>query len=211
MTAALEVTVNGLHPGMRIPDGYCFGILADDGPMALGPNRSPAIQWSAGPEGTRAYTIIMHDPDVPSVTDHVNQEGHTIAADLPRVDFFHWVLTDIASDCTGLPEGADSAGVTIGGKPPGKTDHGVRGFNSYTEFFGGNPDMKGTYAGYDGPCPPWNDARLHRYVYTVFALNVESLGLRGEFSGADALAAMEEHIIGQGSITGTYTLNRDLL
>ncbi len=211
MTANLDVTIEGLSPGARIPDGLCFGILADDGPMALGPNRSPAISWSAGPEGTRSYAVIMHDPDVPSVADDVNQEGRTIPADLPRVDFFHWILVDIAGDSTGLPEGADSDGVTVGGKPLGKTAHGVRGRNNYTDFLAGNPDMEGTYAGYDGPCPPWNDARMHHYVYTVYALDVESLDLTGEFGGPEALAAMEGHILAQGSVTGSYTLNRDLL
>ena len=30
--------------------------------------------------------------------------------------------------------------------------------------------MGGTYRGYDGPAPPWNDQRVHRYHFTLFAL-----------------------------------------
>lgn len=203
----LQVTIDGLADGAPVPPVYAFGIPADDAPMALGPNRSPAISWSAGPAGTRSYAIIMHDPDVPSVADDVNQEGRTIDADLPRVDFFHWVLVDIPGDRTGLDEAADSDGVTVGGKPIGATVNGVRGRNNYTDFLADNADMRGVYGGYDGPCPPWNDMRLHHYVFTVYALDVDSLGLGEDFGGPEALAAMQGHILAQGRIIGTYTLN----
>ena len=32
--------------------------------------------------------------------------------------------------------------------------------------------MFGDYYGYDGPCPPWNDELVHRYVFTLYALDV---------------------------------------
>jgi phosphatidylethanolamine-binding protein (PEBP) family uncharacterized protein len=48
---------------------------------------------------------------------------------------------------------------------------------------------------------------MHHYVFTVYALDVERLDLHGRFSGADALKAMKPHVLGQASITGTYTLN----
>ena len=48
---------------------------------------------------------------------------------------------------------------------------------------------------------------MHTYVFTVYALDVESLGLGGKFGGADALAAMYGHVLAKGSCTGTYTLN----
>ncbi len=37
--------------------------------------------------------------------------------------------------------------------------------------------MAGAYHGYDGPYPPFNDARVHRYVFTVVALDTDTLGL----------------------------------
>ena len=211
MAAALKVEIDELVEGGRVPEKYAFGIPATDAPMALGRNRSPTIRWSAGPAGTRSYAIIMHDPDVPSVADDVNQEGKVIPADLPRVDFYHWVLVDVGADRNALLEGADSDGVTVGGKPVGPTEHGVRGRNTYTDFLAGNDEMKGTYGGYDGPCPPWNDELMHRYVFTVYALDVETLGLAGEFTGQQAVEAMKGHVLAQGRIAGTYTLYKPLL
>lgn len=209
MTETLTVTIDDWADGkpIPVPNAFC---APDPNHATMGGNRSPAIGWSAGPEGTASYAIICHDPDVPSVGDDVNQEGKTVPADLPRVDFFHWVLVDIPAGTTSLAGGADSDGVTPKGKAPGGTPNGVRGINDYTAWFEGDPDMGGNYGGYDGPCPPWNDALLHRYIFTVYALNVPSLGFRGVFGGKDALEAMKVHILARGEWAGTYTLNPDV-
>ena len=210
MAAKLNVAIDAWNDGEPIPEKYAFCAPADEGRVTMAPNRSPAIRWSGAPDGTRSYAVICNDPDVPSVADDVNQEGRTIPADLPRVDFCHWALVDVPAGVTALDEGADSDGVTPGGKPPGQTAHGVRGVNRYTEWFAGDEGMAGDYGGYDGPCPPWNDAIVHRYVFTVYALDVETLGLSGAFGREEALAAMEGHVLAEGSWTGTYTLNPDL-
>lgn len=67
--------------------------------------------------------------------------------------------------------------------------------------------MGGDYYGYDGPCPPWNDELPHRYVFTLYALDVPSLDVPARFTGQDALAAMQGHVLAQASVTGRYTLN----
>jgi Raf kinase inhibitor-like YbhB/YbcL family protein len=130
-----------------------------------------------------------------------------VPADLPRVDFFHWVLVDIPAEIEALAEAADSDGVTARGKKPGPTPHGLRGINNYTDWFSGDADMEGDYGGYDGPCPPWNDSIIHHYHFTVYALDLPSLGLEGRFGGPEALKAMEGHVLAQGKWIGTYTLN----
>jgi len=68
-------------------------------------------------------------------------------------------------------------------------------------------DLAGQYAGYDGPWPPFNDERRHQYTFTVYALDVESLGLSDGFGAAQALKAMEGHIVAQDSITCWYAIN----
>ena len=207
MTSELAVTIEGWADGAAIPGKFAFGVPAPDGPLTFGPNRNPRIRWSGAPAGTKSFAIICTDPDVPSVADDVNKEGVSIPADLPRVDFYHWVLVDIPASTSEIAEGADSDGVKVGGKPTGPTAIGVRGINSYTGFLAGNDDLKGDYGAYDGPCPPWNDSLLHHYHFTVYALDVETLGLSGRFGGGEALGAMAGHVLAEGSWMGTYTLN----
>ena len=64
--------------------------------------------------------------------------------------------------------------------------------------------------GYDGPCPPWNDAIAHRYVFTLFALDVPRLAVDGVFKGADVRKTMVGHVLAQRAVTGRYTLNPDV-
>ncbi len=207
MTAELTVIIDAWPDGQAIPPDYAFGIPAAEGHMAFGPNRNPAIRWSGAPADTKSFAIICHDPDVPSRPDDVNQEDRTVPADLPRVDFYHWVLVDIPATVSEIPEAADSNGVTPHGKPAGPTPYGVRGLNTYTDWLAGNPDMAGDYGGYDGPCPPWNDSIVHHYHIIVYALDVETLGLGGAFKGPDALSAMAGHVLAEGRWSGTYSLN----
>jgi Raf kinase inhibitor-like YbhB/YbcL family protein len=54
-----------------------------------GEDVSPTLEWSGVPEGTKAFAIVVHDPDAPLV------DGFT-----------HWVAYNIPGDATGLPEGA---------------------------------------------------------------------------------------------------------
>jgi len=193
-----------------IPGEFAFCIPADQGHVTGGANKSPNLAWSEVPDGTRSFAVICHDPDVPSKADDVNVEGRTIPAAMPRVDFYHWVLVDVPASVTELPVGADADGVTAKGKREQRTQYGVRGLNTYTDFLAGDPNMAGEYYGYDGPCPPWNDEILHHYVFTVYALDVDSLNLSGKFTGAQALEAMQGHVLGKAEWVGTYTLNPDV-
>ena len=211
MSDVLTVKMDDWNDGDRIPGRFAFCVPAKEGHVNMGENLSPGISWSGAPEGTKSYAVICHDYDVPSAADDVNQEDRTIPASLPRIDFYHWVLVDISASITALAEGADGSGIVAGGKEPGPTDTGIRGLNNFTEWFANDADMAGSYGGYDGPCPPWNDEIMHHYVFTVYALDVETLGLSGKFGGSEALQAMDGHILAQGQCVGEYTLNADLL
>jgi Raf kinase inhibitor-like YbhB/YbcL family protein len=207
----VKLTSQSIQDGVAIPGEFAFCIPNDKSRVCLGKNQSPQLSWSGEPTGTQSFTIICVDPDVPSVGDNVNVEGREVDKDLPRVDFYHWVLVDLPVDTKTIPAGKFSSEVTPCGKAgPGAPLGARQGINDYTAWFAGDPDMRGDYYGYDGPCPPWNDLRLHRYVFTVYALDLAQLSLTGKFTGAEALAAMQGHILGQASITGTYTLNAAL-
>jgi phosphatidylethanolamine-binding protein (PEBP) family uncharacterized protein len=71
--------------------------------------------------------------------------------------------------------------------------------------------MAGRYHGYDGPFPPWNDALVHHYVFTLYALNVPRLPVDGSFTGAQVRAALAGHVLEAATFSGTYTLNARLL
>lgn len=206
----MQLDSNDLINGQPIAPIFAFGRLDDEQPMALSENTSPQLRWHDAPAGTRSFVLLCVDPDVPSVADDVNQPGKTIPNDLPRVDFYHWVMVDIPAAVTELARGECGQGVTVGGKssPPGPAGS-RQGLNNYTQFMAGS-DMQGEYFGYDGPCPPWNDERLHHYHFTVYALDVERLDLADGFDGPSVVQAMQDHILDQASLMGTYTLNRAL-
>lgn len=204
----MKLTSTSFSDGQRIPSDFAFCTPDPAHHVCLGSNRNPQLAWHDAPAGSKSFVVICHDPDVPSRGDDVNQEGRSVPADLPRVDFFHWVLIDLPATCKGISEGEFSHTVTPRGKPGPQAAHGSRqGVNNYTDWFAGDNDMRGDYHGYDGPCPPWNDEIVHHYIFTVYALDIEKLPLDGKFGGPDVLAAMQGHILDRASLTGTYTLN----
>ncbi|MCP5266446.1 MAG: YbhB/YbcL family Raf kinase inhibitor-like protein [Burkholderiaceae bacterium] len=208
----MRLTSESIVDGEPISPDLAFGRIDAANHVALAGNRSPQLAWDDVPPGTRSFAIVCHDYDVPSRPDDVNQEDREVPADLERVDFFHWVLVDLPATRSTVALGEFSEGVTPKGKSGPFTHDGARhGVNDYTDWFASDPDMAGDYYGYDGPCPPWNDSVVHHYVFTVYALDIETLPLRGRFTGVEALKMIHAHELGQASITGTYTLNPRLI
>lgn len=191
-----------------IPGRYAFAVADPSAHIKLSDNRNPHLAWKDLPAGTKSLALVCHDADVPSRPDDVNQEGRQIPATLPRVDFYHWLLVDLKPDAGPIREGEFSSGVTAGGKNGPAGPRGTRqGTNDYTAWFAGDKDMAGDYFGYDGPCPPWNDSIVHHYVFTLYALDVDTCPVAGNFRGADLLAAIQGHVLGSAKLTGNYSLN----
>jgi Raf kinase inhibitor-like YbhB/YbcL family protein len=204
----MQLHVKGIAENQPIPERFAFGVQDADDHVTLGENRNPAISWSGLPDGTRSLVFICVDSDVPTRPDDVNQEGRTVPADLPRTNFYHWVVVDIPASCIGIAEAESSDGVTARGKQsPAGPAQSRQGRNDYTSWFDGDPDMAGVYLGYDGPCPPWNDSLPHHYHFVLYATDLDRCPVTGAFSGADVEAAIEGHVLGRVSVTGVYTLN----
>jgi len=101
--------------------------------------------------------------------------------DAPGGTWMHWVFYGLMPNTTELPEGV----APVESPPVG----GRQGANSFNAF------------GYGGPCPP--SGETHHYVFTVFALNnYVTLQTRG--TGQELLGAVQQHILGQGDLTGIY-------
>lgn len=201
---------NSFKDGDYIPGEFAFCVIDPMTHVHLSSNISPHFAWDELPEGTRSLALICHDMDVPSRGDEVNLTDKTVPADLPRVDFFHWSLIDLAPQAGAFEPGALSHEVSARGKPgpavaaiPGAR----HGLNDYTSWFATDPAMAGNYFGYDGPCPPWNDTIVHRYVFTLYALDVAQLPVDGNFTGEQARAATAGHVLEQAQWVGLYTLN----
>ncbi|MCB0765020.1 MAG: YbhB/YbcL family Raf kinase inhibitor-like protein [Flavobacteriales bacterium] len=99
--------------------------------------------------------------------------------------WWHWTLFDIPAAVSSIPSGASD---------PAKKALPKGAIEGLTDF--------GT-AGYGGPCPPPGHG-LHRYVITVHALDVESLGL-DEKAGAPIVGfTINQHLLGKASIVFYY-------
>jgi Raf kinase inhibitor-like YbhB/YbcL family protein len=191
-----------------IPSEFAFGIFDAENHMRFGPNKNPHLSWSDAPAGTASLVLMCIDPDVPTRADDVNQEGKVIPADLARTDFTHWAMVDIPTTIDSIAAGACSEAVTPGGKSAPNGPAGSRqGLNDYTDFLAGDPDLKGNYLGYDGPCPPWNDERLHHYCFRLFATDLERCPVGDNFTANDVIVAIQGHILDQAELIGLYSLN----
>lgn len=197
--------------GSVIPEAFAFCAPDPESQTRAGGNRNPELNWTRPPDGTRSFVLICVDTDVPTAGDDVNKQGRTVPADLPRTDFYHWVMVDIPSATRSIGGGSASSGVTAGGKRAPEGPAGARqGINDYTSWFAGDPDMAGDYFGYDGPCPPWNDALVHHYRFRLYATDLENCPVTGKFTGKEVEAALSGHVLAMDELTGIYTLNQDV-
>lgn len=204
----MKLTSESFKDGAAIPGEFAFAVMAEKGNVALSNDRNPQLSWSDVPEGTKSFALVVYDPDVPSKPDDVNKEGREVPASLPRIDFYHWVLWNIPASTREIAAGSQSNGVTPHGKRGPAAPDGMRhGTNSYTDWFASDPAMEGDYHGYDGPCPPWNDAIVHHYIFTLYALDVEWLEVDGDPTAQNLLAALKGHVLAEAKLTGLYSLN----
>lgn len=182
-----------------------FALGASDG---FGGNRNPQLAWDKIPDDTRSFALLCIDADAPTDASQAGKQGVEIPVDMPRTEFVHWAMVDIASSVRTIAAGSCSDGLTKKGKarPPGPA--GARqGLNDYTGWFMGNADMQGEYFGYDGPYPPPNDLRMHRYFFRLFALDVDKLELPDKFTAGDVFRAIQGHVLSEALTYATYSLH----
>jgi len=204
----MKLTSASFPHGGAIPGRCAFAVPDPKTHVRLSDNRNPELSWSGAPAGTRSFALLCIDSDAPTVGDNVNKPGRSVAKSLPRAEFMHWAMVDIPASVSAIAEGACSQGVTAHGKQDPKGPAGSRqGMNDYTGWFASDKDMAGTYLGYDGPCPPWNDELAHHYRFELHALDLEHCPVKGWFTVDDVRKAIAGHSLAKAAISGVYTLN----
>ena len=194
--------------GGVLPAQYAFAEIDPASRVRLAANHNPHLAWDEVPNGTASLALFCIDGDAPQDASLANRADQALPLSSARGDFFHWSLLDIPLAMRSMAAGQFSRGVTARGKPAASgPGHLRQGLNDYTGWFAGDPDMAGDYYGYDGPCPPWNDERLHHYLFRLYALDVPRLALAGRFTGRQALDAIYGHILDEARLVAAYSLN----
>ena len=201
----MRIHSDSFEPGQPIPAAFAAGT-----PEGFGGNRNPHLAWDDVPEGTRGFALLCIDPDAPTDPSLAGKAGVEIPVEHPRGTFVHWAMADLPADLRSIAAGSASDGVIKGGKrtPPGP-DGARQGLNDYTGWFAGDAELAGDWFGYDGPYPPPNDLRTHRYFFRLFALDVDRLELPARFTAGDVLRAIQGHVLAEASVWGTYALHPD--
>ena len=97
--------------------------------------------------------------------------------------WWHWVVANLPADTTSLPQGAGS----------GKTALPAGAVQTRTDF---------GQAGYGGAAPPAGET--HRYIFSVHALDVESIEVDAGASGAMVGFNVHFHVLASASLTVHY-------
>jgi Raf kinase inhibitor-like YbhB/YbcL family protein len=97
--------------------------------------------------------------------------------------WWHWLVFDIDPNTKSLAVGA--------GDPQRSSVGSISGKNSFGDL------------GYSGPCPPRDD-KAHRYVFTVYALKVDHLGLPAGADAAAVKSALEANTLLSTTLQGQY-------
>lgn len=129
-----------------------------------GEDLSPPLGWSRAPAGTASFVLLCDDPDAPAGTWH------------------HWAAYDIASDRTGLAEGASR-------QAPGE------------DFKQASNDFR--KAGYGGPCPPHGHGP-HHYRFRLLALSIGRLPIGGSPACRDVEREALKHLLAEAVLVGLY-------
>src|ERR1700679_3327713 len=99
--------------------------------------------------------------------------------------WWHWIVYDLPKTVDSLPLGA-----------------GAEQSNSLPAPAHQGPSDLGENA-YHGPCPAKGDPP-HRYVFTVYALNVAKLPVPADSSGAMVTSVVQDHLLGKAVFVAHY-------
>jgi Raf kinase inhibitor-like YbhB/YbcL family protein len=135
-----------------------------------GEQTSPALTWTNTPPGTQSFILHMHDMEV--------------ARNRTTDDQVHWLVWNIPSTATGLPEGVP----TGADRPDGSRQTSASG-----------PVYRGPGAPATGP--------LHHYVFEIYALDTKlDVPHAGDafLTRTEVMKAMQGHVLGKAVLVGLF-------
>lgn len=97
--------------------------------------------------------------------------------------FWHWVVMNIPAGVTAIANGASRTAKMPAGALESRTDFGT--------------------PGYGGPCPPAGD-HPHRYIFTVYAVKLDTLDLTADASAAMVGFVTRANSLGSATFTARY-------
>lgn len=156
------------------------------GPVTMSGDRIPHAQVNDG----YGCTGRNHSPALTWVRAPSNTRSLALTIfdlDAPTGSgWWHWVTYDIPSSAKGFEARAGTVGrpQLPAGTKQARNDFGQQG--------------------YGGPCPPKGD-KPHRYVITLYALDVATLDAPADASPAMIGYLIHQHRIAQSSVTATYS------
>ena len=163
---AMTLTIPGFPDGGPIPVKFSQAAPG----AAPGEGTSPAMSWANAPAGTQSFVLNMHDMDV--VRNKTSD------------DQAHWVVWNIPSTATGLPEGVP--------KGP-KLANGAYQFSATGQMY------RGPGAGANGP--------KHHYMFELYALDtvVDVQPAADAFeTRANVMKAIQGHILAKAVYGGLF-------
>jgi Raf kinase inhibitor-like YbhB/YbcL family protein len=161
----MVLTTTAWSDGQQIPAKY----------TQAGDQTSPELKWTNAPPGTQSFVLNMLDPDVALLKS-------------PEA-MVHWVVWNIPSTATGLPEGVK----------PGDMADGAHQISS------SGPNYRGPGAAASGP--------LHHYTFEVYALDTKievapstaTPAMNAAIETRQAIMkAMQGHVIGKAVYVGLF-------
>lgn len=149
----MELNSSAFAPNERIPPKWTCD----------GQDISPPLTWQNVPDAAQSLALICDDPDA------------------PRGTFVHWVMYNLPTSLTALPEGIPQG--------PSLKQGGLQGKNDFGKI------------GYGGPCPP---SGTHCYYFTLYALD-QALSLGPGATKQQVLQAMARHQLAEAQLMGRYS------
>lgn len=96
--------------------------------------------------------------------------------------WWHWIVFNMPATTTHLEAGASASSMPMGAVE-GRNDYGSVGFG--------------------GACPPKGD-KPHRYIFTLYALDVPSIDMNPYTPAAQVGYKLNKHAIAKATLTATY-------